>query len=87
MQDDQPAPEDSHLEEKRSAVYGSWLEAAKHCDYLGAQTCGRSVIGKKDLPPPAGGEVTQGGIEFYPECVEHVVRYASKATGVPIIVT
>ena len=26
-------------------------------------------------------------MEFYPQCVEHVVRYASKATGVPIIVT
>jgi beta-glucosidase len=87
MQDDQPASEDSHVEEKRSAVYGSWLEAAKHCDYLGVQTYGRSVVGKKDLPPPAGVELTQSGMEFYPECVEHVVRYASKATGVPILVT
>jgi beta-glucosidase len=26
-------------------------------------------------------------MEFYPECVEHVVRYASKETGVPIYVT
>ena len=87
MQDDQPAPEDSHVEEKRAAVYGSWLEAAKHCDYLGVQTYGRSMVGKKDLPPPKGVEVTQAGMEFYPECVEHVVRYAAKATGVPIIVT
>jgi beta-glucosidase len=87
MQDDQPAPEDSHMAEKRSAVYGSWLEAAKHCDYLGVQTYGRSLVGKKDLPPPAGVEVTQSGLEFYPECVEHVVRYAGKAAGVPIIVT
>ncbi len=87
MQDDQPASQDSHLEEKRSAVYGSWLQAAKHCDYLGVQTYGRSVVGKKDLPPPAGVELTQAGMEFYPECVEHVVRYASKSTGVPVIVT
>ncbi len=27
------------------------------------------------------------GWEFYPECVEHVVRYASKEAAVPIIVT
>lgn len=87
MQDDQPAPEDSHLEQKRADVYGPWLEAAKHCDYLGVQTYSRSIIGKKDLPPAKGAELTQNGMEFYPECVEHVVRYAGKETGVPIYVT
>ena len=44
-------------------------------------------MGKKDLPPPKDAELTQVGWEFYPECVEHVVRYASKETKVPIIVT
>lgn len=87
MSDDQAAPEDSHLEEKRKEVYAPWLEAARHCDYLGVQTYSRSIVGKKDLPAPQGAELTQNGMEFYPECVEHVVRYASKETGVPIIVT
>jgi beta-glucosidase len=87
MTDDQAAPEDSHLEEKRADVYGPWLEAARHCDYMGVQTYSRSIVGKKDLPPPKGAELTQTGMEFYPECVEHVVRYASKETKVPIIVT
>jgi len=87
MSDDQPAPEDSHLAEKRADVYGPWLEVAKHEDYLGVQVYSRSLVGKKDLPPPKGAEVTQIGWEFYPECVEHVVRYASKETGVPIMVT
>lgn len=87
MSDDQPAPEDSHLEEKRADVYGHWLEAARHCDYLGVQVYSRSLVGKKDLPAPKGAEVTQTGMEFYPECVGHVVRYAAKETGVPIIVT
>jgi len=87
MTDDQPALEDSHLDEKRADVYGPWLEVAKQCDYLGVQTYSRSIVGKKDLPVPKGAETTQVGWEFYPECVEHVVRYASKATGVPIIVT
>ncbi|MGB7547257.1 MAG: family 1 glycosylhydrolase [Terracidiphilus sp.] len=87
MSDDQPAPEDSHLEEKRAEVYAPWLEAAKHCDYLGVQTYSRSIVGKKDLPAPKGAELTQTGMEFYPECVEHVVRYAAKETGVPIYVT
>ena len=87
MSDDQAAPEDSHLEEKRADVYGPWLEAARHCDYLGVQTYSRSLVGKKDLPPPKGAELTQTGMEFYPECVEHVVRYAAKEARVPIIVT
>jgi beta-glucosidase len=87
MSDDQPASEDSHLAEKRADVYGPWLEAAKHCDYLGVQMYSRSIVGKRDLPPPKGAELTETGMEFYPECVEHVVRYASKETGVPIYVT
>jgi beta-glucosidase len=85
--DDQPAPQDSHLDEKRADVYAPWLEAAKHCDYLGVQVYSRSIVGKKDLPIPKDVEQTQTGMEFYPECVEHVVRYASKEAGVPIIVT
>jgi beta-glucosidase len=87
ISDDQPAAEDSHLDEKRADVYGPWLEAAKHCDYLGVQVYSRSIVGKKDLPPPKGAELTQNGMEFYPECVEHVVRYTAKQTGVPIIVS
>ncbi len=87
MQDDQAAPEDSHLDEKRADVYGPWLEAARHCDYLGVQTYSRSLVGKKDLPPPKGAELTQVGMEFYPECVENVARYAARETKVPIIVT
>ncbi len=87
MSDDQAAPEDRHLEEKRHAVYAPWLDAAKKCDYLGVQTYSRSVVGKKDLQPAKGVELTMTGMEFYPECVEHVVRYAAKETGVPIFVT
>jgi len=87
MADDQPAAADSHLAEKRADVYGPWLEVAKQCDYLGVQTYSRAIVGKKDLPPPKDAELTQIGWEYYPECVEHVVRYASKETGVPIIVT
>jgi beta-glucosidase len=87
MTDDQPAPTNSHVAEKRADVYAPWLEIAKHCDYLGVQMYSRSIVGEKDLPPAKGAELTQIGMEFYPECVEHVVRYASKETGVPLIVT
>jgi beta-glucosidase len=85
--DDQPGPSDSHLAEKRADVYGPWLEVAKQCDYLGVQTYSRSFVGRKDLPPPAGAELTQVGFEFYPECVEHVVRYLNQEVRVPLIVT
>jgi beta-glucosidase len=87
MTDDQAAPEDNHVEEKRADVYGPWLEAARNCDYIGVQTYSRSIVGKKDLPPPKGAELAQNGMEFYPECVEHVVRYTSKETKLPVIVT
>jgi len=78
MLDDQAVPADSHLAEKRADVYGPWLEVAKENDYLGVETYSRALVGKKDLFPPKGAETTQVGWEFYPECVEHVVRYASK---------
>jgi beta-glucosidase len=87
MQDDQPAGEDNHVEQKRADVYGPWLEEARSCDYLGVQTYGRSIVRDRDLPPPNGAELTQAGMEFYPECVEHVVRYAAKEARVPIIVS
>jgi beta-glucosidase len=87
MLDDQPAPTDSHVDQKRADVYGPWLEVAKKCDYLGVQTYSRAIVGKKDLPPAKGMELTQVGWEYYPDCVEHVVRYAAKSTGVPIFVT
>jgi beta-glucosidase len=87
MSADQPARDDSHIAEKRADVYGPWLEVAKQCDYLGVQVYSRSIVGKKDLPPPKGAELTQIGWEFYPECVEQAVRYASKETLVPVMVT
>jgi beta-glucosidase len=54
---------------------------------MGVPTYSRSIVGKRDLPAPKSAELTQMGMEFYPQCVEHVVRYASKETKVPIIVT
>ena len=82
-----PRPVKAIWKKKRADVYAPWLEAAKHCDYLGVQVYSRTIVGKKDLAPAKHVELTQTGWEFYPECVEHVVRYASKEAGVPIFVT
>ena len=46
MTDDQAGPEDSHLEEKRADVYRPWLEAARHCDYVGVPTYSRSIVAR-----------------------------------------
>jgi len=87
MEDDQPAGADSHVEQKRADVYGPWLKLAKKDDYMGVQTYTRSLVATKNLPPPAGAALTQMGYEFYPESLEHTIRYANKETGVPVIVT
>jgi beta-glucosidase len=87
MEDDQPAGSDSRVDQKRADVYGPWLDLAKKDDYIGVQTYTRSRVGAKSLPPPDGAELTQMGYEFYPESLEHTIRYASKETGIPVIVT
>jgi beta-glucosidase len=87
MSDDQPAGPNSQVEKKRAEVYGPWLRLAKKDDYIGVQTYTRALVGEKDEAPPVGAELTQMGYEFYPEALEHTIRYASKETGVPVIVT
>ncbi len=91
IEDDQdPLPEmhtESHVMEKRKQVYGPWFDIAKSDDYLGVQNYSRAFVGKYNLPPPPGAEITQSGWEFYPEGLEHTVRLAAKETGVPILIT
>jgi beta-glucosidase len=85
--DDQPASSGSRVEEKRAEVYGPFLEAARKDDFFGVQTYTRAIVAEKDLPPPKDAELTQTGWEFYPEALEHTIRYAAQKTGVPIMVT
>ena len=88
MEDDQPEGADSRYAEKQADVYGPWLKLAKQDDFIGVQTYTRSrIAGAKALAPPQGAELTQMGYEFYPESLEHTVRFAAKETGVPVIVT
>src|SRR3954464_3807211 len=87
MEDDQAPETDSHVDKKHAEVYVPWLKLAKKDDYIGVQTYTRALVGAKNLPPRAGAELTQMGYEFYPESLEHTIRYASKETGVPVIVT
>jgi beta-glucosidase len=87
IEDDQSAGPGSQMEKKRAEAYGPWLQLAKKDDYIGVQTYTRARVATKNLPPAANAELTQMGYEFYPESLEHTVRYASKETGVPVLVT
>jgi beta-glucosidase len=87
MEDDQPEGPDSRYAEKQADVYGPWLKLAKQDDFVGVQTYTRSRVTSKAIPPPPGAELTQMGYEFYPESLEHTIRYAAKESGVPVIVT
>jgi beta-glucosidase len=86
--DDQAVGPDSRIEEKRAAVYAPFFVEARHDDFLGVQTYGRSLIGAEGpLPTPEETERTQTGDEFYPQAIGATVRYAHEGTGVPILVT
>ena len=91
IEDDQaPPPEmhqESHVEEKRKQVYAPWFDMAKLDDYIGVQNYSRAFVGKFNLAPPPGAEVTQSGWEFYPEGLEHTIRLTARETGVPVLVT
>ena len=65
-----------------------YLEAARGDDFVGVQTYSRERIGPEGrLPAEEGVELTQMGYEFWPEALEATIRYASQATGRPILVT
>ena len=86
--DDQAVGPDSRIADKRAAVYAPFFAEARHDDFLGVQTYGRSLIGPDGpLPTPEGTERTQTGDEFYPQAIGATVRYAHESTGVPILVT
>lgn len=91
IEDDQaPTPDmkqESHVNEKHRQVYQPWLDLAKSDDYIGVQNYTRAFVGKYNLSPPVGAEVTLSGYEFYPEALEHTIRLVAKASGVPILVS
>ena len=91
IEDDQAPPPSMHMasgvEEKRRQVYDPWFKLARGDDYIGVQNYTRTLVGKSNLEPEAGKELTQSGYEFYPEALEHTIRLTAKATRIPILVT
>ena len=86
--DEQAGPDPEGLKHKIAQVYAPWFAAVAKDDFVGVQTYGRAVVGKDaDLPPPAGVELTQTEMEFYPQALEAAVRWTAKATGRSVIGT
>ncbi|MDR6788293.1 beta-glucosidase [Sphingomonas sp. BE138] len=88
MADDQAVGPNSLRDAKRAELYGEWLDAAKHDDFVGVQNYERNLWdakGKVDAPP--GGLRNFRGAEVYPPSLAGAVRYAHQATGVPVLVS
>ena len=80
--------ENSAIERKRADVYGPFFAVMDKDDFVGVQTYGRAYVGaERDVEVPADVPRRPGGGEWYPAAVGNVVRYAHKATGLPVMVT
>lgn len=88
MFDDQAIGKNSLRDAKRQENYGAWLEAIKQDDFLGVQNYERIMWDDKGkVAPPAGSILNFGGSEVHAPSLAGAVRYAHKATGLPILVT
>jgi beta-glucosidase len=89
MQDHQAVPGgEARRDQMRSQIDDVFLDEARHDDFIGVQTYSRTRIGAEGvLPGEEGVPRTQMGYEFYPEALENTIRYATRYTGLPAIVT
>lgn len=86
--DDQAVGPGSKRDAKRAEVYGVWLEAARHDDFVGVQNYVRTQIDANGtLPPPDDAPLSAMHTEIYPASLGGSVRYVHEATGRPIMVT
>lgn len=89
MQDIQAGPGGEEMAARmRHELLDVYLEATRGDDFIGVQTYSRQRFGPRGpLEPEEGVERTQMEYEFWPEALEATIRYASKAAGLPVIVT
>ena len=80
--------EDSAIERRRADIYGPFFAVMQGDDFVGVQTYGREYVGKeRGVAMPADAPKRADGREWFPAAVGNVVRYAHKATGLPVLVT
>jgi beta-glucosidase len=89
IHDVQAIGDNSRAEDMRKQCYGPWLDLAKtHSDFVGVQNYSRiRVDAKGPMRPEAGVELNQQGEEFWPDSLEHTIRYVHAQTHKPIYVT
>ena len=88
MADDQAVGPNSLRDAKRADLYGEWLDAARHDDFIGVQNYERTIWDAKGkVAPPPGLPRNFRGAEVYAPSLAGAVRYAHQATGVPVLVT
>jgi beta-glucosidase len=89
LQDIQAGPGGESLTaQKKQAINGVFLDELRGDDFVGVQTYSRMRFGAEGpLGAEEGVPLTQMGYEFYPEALENTIRYATKKTGSPVIVT
>ena len=88
MQDVQGVGENNLAEALIETLYGPWLDAGRHADFIGVQTYTRVMVGPTGrLKPPEGAEMTAAGYEFYPQSLGGTIRFAAERIGRPIFVT
>ena len=72
----------------RKAVDDVFLDTAREDDFIGVQTYTRMRYDADGVMPPEDSvPVTQMGYEFWPEALEGTIRYATRYTGKPALVT
>ncbi|SEH13847.1 aryl-beta-glucosidase [Sphingopyxis sp. YR583] len=69
-------------------IYGEWIDAARHSDFVGVQTYSRLRFNDDGLmPAPEGAELTAMGYEYYPAAVGATLRYAARHIDKPVYLT
>ncbi|HTZ09118.1 MAG TPA: family 1 glycosylhydrolase [Acidimicrobiales bacterium] len=76
------------LEAAREILEDRFLRATGGDDFIGVQCYSRVHFGPEgEAPLGPGVPRTQMGYEYWPQTVEHCVRRAAAATGLPVLVT
>ena len=74
--------------ERMRLVGDQFLEQCRGDDFIGVQTYTRTVFDENGkIPVPNDVEKTMMGYEYYPQALEQTIRWASKVSGCPVIVT